>query len=157
MATSKPKSARQGSVLIYGLFGFSFMLGMGVLAVDFGRTQVVKSQIQAATDSAVRAAGQKMVEGASMDQILAAAVGVASSNVVDGQPVVVRRSDVKIGVYDLATRTFTETSDLNLSNAIRIKLKYQFGVDGPELSFANICGQGGRTVTHRATVMVGDA
>jgi hypothetical protein len=145
---------RRGGVLIYSIIAMPVLVGGAILAVDFGRVTVANSEIQAATDSAVRAAGQKMLEGGDIRQIQAAAVGAASQNRVDGQPVIVRSSNVILGVYETDTKTFTPTGNPNLANAIRVQLEHRFGVDGPPLSFAQFASGGVKSVGHRATVMV---
>ncbi len=149
--------AARGSVLIYSFFSIAVMLGIAVLAVDLGRVQVAKTELQAATDAAVRAAGQKMLENGSTGEILAAAVGAANENKVDGKSVVVRAQNVKFGVYDTNLRRFFETADPTYSNAIRIELTHQFGRESDRLNFANIFSSGEKTITHRATVLFDDA
>ena len=147
---------RRGSVMLWGMITIFMLFGFATLAVDFGRVQVAQSQIQSATDAAVRAAGQKFADGGDVGEILAAAVGVANSNMVDGVPVVVRRSSLHLGVYDPVKKKFFETDNINACNAIRIELSHQFGSDGGALAFAPLIGSGDRTVSHRATVMIGD-
>lgn len=151
------KRAARGSVLIYSFFAIAVMLGIAVLAVDVGRVQVAKTELQAATDAAVRAAGQKMLDGGSTCDILAAAVGAANENKVDGKSVVVRSQNVKFGVYDANLNRFFETGDPTYANAIRIELTHRFGRESDRLNFANIFSSGEKTLTHRATVLFDDA
>jgi Putative Flp pilus-assembly TadE/G-like len=150
------RSVGRGGALIYAAIGMPVVLAFGIFAVDYGRVQVAKTEIQAATDAAARAAGQKMIDGGDIPQILAAAVGAASQNRVDGSPVKVKASDLAIGVFDPTTKTFAPTHNPNLANAIRVNLTYRFGVDGPALTFAQQAKGGIQSVAHRATVMVDD-
>jgi hypothetical protein len=148
--------AKRGGVLVYATVTVPVILSLAIFSVDFGRVQVAKSEIQAAADSAVRAAGQKMADGADVPTILAAAVGAASHNQIDGQPVKVRAADILIGVYDSDRRVFVPTNDPTMANAIRVSLRHEFGKDGPPLTFAHNTSGGVKSVVHRATVMVGD-
>ncbi len=147
---------RRGTSLLWLVLIFMTLIGFVSFAVDFGRVQLAKSEIEAATDAAVRAAGQRFIDGGSAGDMLASAVGAASSNSVNGVPVVVRTDNLLIGVYEPATRTFTQTSDLNVCNAIRVQLNHKFGDDGPALCFLNMLSPQEYSVKSRATIMIGD-
>jgi hypothetical protein len=153
----KPSRIHQrGSVLIYSFFAIMVLLAFAVLSVDFGRVQLAKSELQAATDAAVRAAGQRMLDGGTPGEILASAVGAAGNNKIDGRSVTVRWSNLQFGVWDAAGRRFIFTNDPTMANAVRIELSHTFGVDSDGLHFAPLLGERTRTIHHRATVLIGD-
>jgi hypothetical protein len=150
------RRCRHGTTVVWLIMCFMTLVAFISFGVDFGRMQVAKSEIQAATDAAVRAAGQKFIEGGSMGQMLSAAVGAASDNTVDGVPVTVRMSNLKLGVYEPSARRFTETSDMSVCNSVRIELEHRFGSDGPNLSFLGLLSSDEFKVRSRATIMSGD-
>jgi hypothetical protein len=61
------RGARRGSVLIYSLLLMTIMLAMTSFAVDYGRLQLVKCQLQRNADSAARGSLELYIEGASSD------------------------------------------------------------------------------------------
>lgn len=141
-------------MLIYGFFGIVAVMLFASLAVDYGRMQVAKSEVQAAAVASARAAGQKLMNGAPMVDIVAEAISTARMNNIDGTQVTLRAGDIKLGVYFPETKTFVETSDTTVANALRIDLTHQFGRDGSPLSFVNVFSGDVRQVTARSTIMI---
>jgi Flp pilus assembly protein TadG len=47
-------------VLVYSLILMGVLIALASMAVDYGRTQVAKTQLQAAADAAARAAVQQL-------------------------------------------------------------------------------------------------
>ena len=116
---------RRGAILVYAFFLFLAMAGMVALAVDWGRMQVTKSELRAAADAAARfavAGLQNDLTGSTA--AYANAQHSVAENKANGQPIsFVPASDVEIGIWTVATRTFVTTTDLNVANAVRITLR----------------------------------
>jgi hypothetical protein len=140
--------------MVYGFFGVIVVMVMASLAVDWGRMQVAKAEVQAAAIAAARAGGQKFMNDASMTDIVAEAISTARLNSIDGTSVTLRSGDIKIGVYFPDTKTFVETGDTTIANALRINLTHQFGRDGSPLSFIPLFSSEVREVTAQSTIMI---
>lgn len=120
MTTSYRKAApRRGAVLFYTLVLLTVLTGFSSLAVDWGRVQLVKNELRTAADAAARAgAGGLEVDGATA---VARAKAVASANKADATPVtLVANSDIELGIWNPATRTFTKASGFVTPNAVRV-------------------------------------
>ncbi len=94
------------------------MILMASLAVDLGRAQTAKSQLQAAVDAAARAAGQDLCNFTSNSTASYDAIAVAASNMVDGKSLTLQSSDVVFGTWDTAAKTFT--ANTATTNAVQI-------------------------------------
>lgn len=140
--------------MVYGFFGLVVLMIVASLAVDWGRMQVAKAEVQAAATAAARAGGQKFMNDADMTEIVAEAISTARMNTIDGTTVTLRSGDIKIGVYFPETKTFVETGDTTIANALRINLTHQFGRDGSQLSFIPLFSSDVREVTAQATIMI---
>ncbi|HEX8341184.1 MAG TPA: TadG family pilus assembly protein [Tepidisphaeraceae bacterium] len=116
---------RRGSVLIYAVFATLAIAGMAALAVDWGRVQVVKSELQAAADAAARFAASGLdnsLYGQSAAPSNAAAV--VAQNKANGRAIVFdKTADVELGDYDLSKREFKPKSDLDKCNAVRVTVR----------------------------------
>lgn len=100
--------------LVYVLITWTVIVGFVSLGVDLGRAQSAKTKLFIAADAAARYG----VTGLSNSTAVAKAISAAQDNTVDGTPVVLQGSDVEVGIWTAATRTFTVT---NVSpNAIRV-------------------------------------
>lgn len=80
-----PPPARRGSVLIYSMLAMVGLLAAGMLAVDLGRVQLVKSELRAAADAAAWAGAANIYEP--QGTAAAKAVAVAGMNTADGRAV----------------------------------------------------------------------
>src|SRR5688572_17274021 len=97
---------RPGMTLVWGIITFTALMAVVSLAVDLGRVQLARTELQQAADAAARyaAAGFPRGVSAAQDNALAA----AAENRVLGKPVaLVREEDVEFGAWDAAARTFT--------------------------------------------------
>src|SRR5580698_6524763 len=81
------RRARHGVTIIWVAVTMVALLGFCSLAVDLGRVQAVKSQLEVATDAAARAAAANLSSGVSAVQ--GAAYSVAQANTADGSPVAI--------------------------------------------------------------------
>ncbi len=90
------------------------------LAVDFGRVQFCRSQLQAAADAAARYAATGVP--ISPAEARARAKSVANQTYVDGSTMLLTDSDIALGKWNAATRTFTVLSGPaeSTANAVRI-------------------------------------
>ena len=95
------------------------------LAVDWGRIQVTKNELRSAADAAARyavAGLQNDLDGSSAAYSNAAAS--VAQNRANGRSITfVGSQDVEIGVWNVAGRTFSSTTDLNTANAVRVTLR----------------------------------
>lgn len=104
----------RGHVLAYFTILLPAMVGFCSLAVDYGRAQLVKSQLLRAADAAARYG----VTGLSSGTAVSNATAAALANTADGTSVVLQASDIEIGVWNSTTRTFA-VSNVG-SNAVRV-------------------------------------
>jgi Flp pilus assembly protein TadG len=95
--------ARRGNVLIYSVFAVIGMVGIGSFAVDYGRREAVRSELQFAADAAARAA----IFGLSDNTAVSKAIAIAAQNVADNSAVTITSSDVTVGTYDTSTGLFS--------------------------------------------------
>jgi hypothetical protein len=103
--------------LLYMLIAWTLIVGFVSFGVDLGRVQSAKTKLFVAADAAARYATTGLGDGTAV----AKAIAAAQSNSADGSPVVLLASDVEIGVWDTASRTFTAT---NISpNAVRVSAR----------------------------------
>jgi hypothetical protein len=91
-------------------------------AVDLGRVQVVKTELQRAADASARYAAAGFRDGGA-ERATANALDAADDNTADGTPVVLLAdADVEFGLWDRRTRTFTPlaAADRRRTQAIRV-------------------------------------
>jgi hypothetical protein len=93
---------------------------MSTLAVDWGRAQVTKTELQAAADAAARYGVSGLKAGVST--AISQAQYAASLNTADGTPVTLAHTDVELGTWDPDSRTFEVlTANLRASaTAVRV-------------------------------------
>lgn len=116
-----PRRRRRGGMLIYITVGLLSLCALASLAVDFGRAQLVKTELQCATDAAARQAAANLQSG--YTTATAKAMEVAAYNKANGTSVVLdANNDIEFGVWDTTTRTFTPLSGSarNSATAVRI-------------------------------------
>src|SRR4051812_16787578 len=99
---------RRGAVLVYTTAAIVVFCGFCVLAVDWGRVQLAKSELMRATDAAARAAAAQLPGDPAAAR--AAAVLYASYNTVDGQPLSLQPQDVVLGRWNPGTGTLDPTA-----------------------------------------------
>ena len=79
--------ARHGVSIVYVGVAMIVLIGFCSLAVDLGRVQVAKTELERATDAAARAGAASLASGVSSVQ--SAAYNVANSNTCDGSAVAI--------------------------------------------------------------------
>ncbi len=99
------RSRSRGQGLIWVIITLPVMCGFCSLAVDFGRAETTKTELQRAADAAARygALGLSISGSAAT----AYAIDAANDNTADGSVVVLQSSDVVTGTWNSATHSFT--------------------------------------------------
>jgi Flp pilus assembly protein TadG len=146
-----PRPGRRGIALFYLCIATTALVAICSLAVDFGRWELCKTQMQRAADAGARAGAFQLITDYSAAASLATAV--ANENYVDAQTV---GSDaaVTLGVQMLlwvgpSDYTVLMPANYAMANAVRVTLTY----DVP-LSFAGVIGLSKKTATRSATAML---
>ena len=113
---------RRGTAIVYLTISMVVLFGFASLAVDFGRVEVAKTQLQTAADAAARSGAlalKNVLYGTSA--AAASAAASAAANTADGSAVVLdQTADVDLGVWTAATKTFVVVTDPTIANAVRV-------------------------------------
>src|SRR5690242_10984435 len=97
---------RQGTAIVWMAVVGAIMVGLASLAVDYGRAQLAKSQLQSGATAAARAAVASLSAGVTAAQT--AARDTAAVNYVDGTPLALDlTNDVEFGTWNDTARSFT--------------------------------------------------
>src|SRR5207249_3686345 len=107
---------RQGVGLVYATIILSVLVIACSFAVDYGRVQLAKTQLQAAVDAAAKAGAGELPNG--ITAATNATVNFASYNLVDNQPVIIDPTTVEFGTWDRVTRQFTALTGAARANAV---------------------------------------
>jgi len=100
---------------------FAGVCAFATLAVDWGRVQLVKTELRSAADAAARHAVAGL--STSVGTANARAVAAAGENKADGGPVVlVTAQDVEFGTWDPATRAFEVLTGSAQSSATAVRV-----------------------------------
>src|SRR5438552_4386841 len=136
------KSKRRGVVLWYAIVLMMAMCLFLSFAVDYGRTQVVKTELMRAADSAARAAATE-VPG-NLGKAQSVAMQFAALNIADGSSVNISPGDIVLGNWDLKTKKFTPLtgSAQSQANAVQVTARRTVGTgNAVPLVLAGIYGQ----------------
>jgi Flp pilus assembly protein TadG len=135
LRTTIGKARHRGVVILFVIFLLVALLMFCSLAVDYGRVQTAKTELQAAADGAARAAATTLESGQSA--ATTAAQQVALANAADGQSIVLRSSDIVFGRW--ANGSFT--SGATPTNAVRVTARRTDAQGNPvPLLFASTLG-----------------
>jgi hypothetical protein len=97
------------------------LVAFASFAVDMGRLQLVKSELQAATDAAAHYAATGLPSGPA--SVKARAAYAASANTVDGTPLVIDPTDdIEFGNWDSATNAFSVVTGAAQSSARAVRV-----------------------------------
>lgn len=120
MLTANQNLRRTGAVVIYAIVMMVVLLGMATLAIDWGRAQLVKTELQSASDAAARygVAGLKTNTTTARNQ----AKSVAALNKADGSSITLTDADIEFGLWDPATKTFEVLSGTSQNSATAIRV-----------------------------------
>ncbi len=153
-----PRS-RRGAAIVYVIGLVSLMIAFCSLAVDVGRVQLAKTQLQDTCDATARAAALGLATNTG--QATTYAQQTAAANTVDGTPVSLNPStDLAFGTWMSGTHTFTVLTGWSQSsaNAVRISLYRTAARGNPiPLMFASVFGTSGCDVHAQAIAMLTNA
>ncbi len=134
---------RRAISLVYITFMLSILLGFASLAIDWGRVQLAKCQLQHAADAAARFGAVGLENGASAAR--ANAVAAAAENAVDGASVVLDPNlDMQFGDWDTSGRVFTPSAAgaEDSATAVRISIHRTTARNGAiPLTFGQLVGK----------------
>ena len=119
-----------GITLVYMTMMLVMLMGFASLAVDFGRIQLSKNELQTAADAAARAAvlqlatsaGQTMGNSYKNAQNTAVTWGGYNKS-IESSVVIDPNNDVVFGIYDTSARTFTSLGSTGAAFAAANALK----------------------------------
>ncbi len=133
--TAEP--SRRGAVLVLAAILLTVLLGLVAFGTDIGFIVLVRTQLQAAADSAAMAGAASM--GLPRDEMVAVAQRYAAYHTAGGRPVNLLGADVEYGTWDATTRRFTPSGAMG--NAIRVTARTEESTGGEAaLFFGRIFG-----------------
>ena len=119
------------------------LVAFASFGVDVGRVQLVKSELQAATDAAAHYAATGLLSGPAT--VKSRAAYAAYANTVDGTPLVLDQTDdIEFGNWDATTKTFTLVTGgaQNSARAVRVTgRRLASRGTGVQSFFASLFGQ----------------
>ena len=119
-----PPGRRRAVSVVWIIIGMTAFCAFASVAVDYGRAQVVKSELRRAADAAARAAASTVGNVTKAQDI---AAQYAALNMADGRAVTIDKlsDDVQFVKWDTNTRTYTVLTGTARAgaNAIRIRTK----------------------------------
>lgn len=140
--------------MIWTAATLSAVVGMGSFAVDFGRVQLVKTEMRRAADVAARAGANAL--DVSSAQARADAIAWSKKNYVNNTAMVDSGIAVTVGFWNTGNRTFTATvPNGQIANAVRVQLSRPAA--GPEslpLIWGNVLGVNGVQIKAEAIAML---
>ncbi len=114
---SRAEQPRRGAVAVLIALLLVFIMGMVAFGVDIGYIVLVRTQLQAAVDSAAMAAVPAMIDD--VEGVYDAANLYAGKHWAGGQYVGLDTTDVEIGTWDVEAETFTASGGSS-GNAVRV-------------------------------------
>jgi Flp pilus assembly protein TadG len=120
--TLRPRrKQRRGVIIVLAALLLVFLLGMIAFAVDVGYITLVRSQLQAAADSAaLAAAGASSQSTSGMQQVAQTFAGYHS---VAGRQVQLGTSDVQVGTWNATARAFTPVTGTGAGTAVKVTVR----------------------------------
>ncbi len=139
--------------MVYLITCLPFMFLTASLAVDYGRAQSAKTELQSAVDAAARAAAEDLVNFNSTDTATANAIYTAAANKVDGTSLVLQTSDVVFGTWTPASKTFVPGTPS--PNAVQITGRRTAATSTPiPTMLAAVIGNGSIDIHATSTIYV---
>jgi Flp pilus assembly protein TadG len=113
--------ARPGVAMVYFVVAAFALIGFISLAVDLGRIQLAKCELQAATDSAARYGVGGLAT--SVASVKSRCLAAAADNKVAGSALVLdQNNDIEFGTWNSTTKTFTVLTGSAQSSATSIRV-----------------------------------
>jgi Flp pilus assembly protein TadG len=131
-----------GVTIVYTAVAMVALCAIISLALDYGRVQLVKTELQRAADAAARygASGMRNVLNGT-SAAAANAIAAAADNKADGTPVVLQSSDDELIIWNSTNKTATVTSDPLAANAVRVTARRTKAAGNAiPMSFASVVG-----------------
>ncbi len=117
---SRAAAVRPGAALVLVTILLIVIVGMVAFAVDIGWILLVRNQLQTSADSAALAGAQQLYDGKDLARSAARNYG-GENHAAGAGGVAIADSDVVIGYWDIATRTFTPGgSPSTPANAVKV-------------------------------------
>ncbi len=131
---NRPRPLRRGAIVVLSAVLAVFMLGFMAFAVDLGYLFLVRTQLQAAADSAaLAAAASTYLPRAEMEAV---AQRYAAYHQAAGTPVTLNPADIEYGNWDVEARVFTPSA--TMGNAVRVTARSNPSSGGPPFFFSRI-------------------
>jgi Flp pilus assembly protein TadG len=107
-ATARARKRHAGAAIVYVTAVMPVLVGVCGLAVDVGRRQLARTELQAVADAAARhaAVGTRNSNQKAIDAY-SNALAVVNQSLVDGGTPTLVNADVKLGTWSTTNRTFT--------------------------------------------------
>jgi uncharacterized protein YegL len=93
----RPDKSRNGAILPFVAVCIIILFVAAALSVDIARIHVTRAELRTATDAAARAAVETLSRTQSTDQAIASAKDLAASNLVAGEPLLLKDSNIVFG------------------------------------------------------------
>ncbi len=119
------RSHRRGVATIYAIVIMTVLLGIASLAVDFGRVQVAKAELQRAADAAARYGVVALSDDRFSNPVGLArqwAKDAANDNLVDGRPLVLKNQDIEFIQVDPTTKNYVVLTGNHRRNANGLRI-----------------------------------
>ncbi|MEZ6040993.1 MAG: VWA domain-containing protein [Planctomycetaceae bacterium] len=112
---------RRGIILVLGAILMVAVFAFVAFTVDIGYMAVVRTQLQGAADAAALGSAQDIPAGAA--RVTSSAKSIAALNKAAGAPVSLDDSDIELGFFDYAQKTFVVNP--SSANAVRVTASVQ--------------------------------
>jgi Ca-activated chloride channel homolog len=137
--------SRRGGMLVFCLFLVAVMVAMAAFVINLAHIQMVRTELQTATDASARAANRIFTTTGDLNAALETAQNVANLNPVNGDPLVLEIGDFTPGVAvrsSVSERYSFTPSGGNEANALQLVVsKSPSSSSGPvRLPFPNVLG-----------------
>lgn len=145
-ARNARRSSRRGATLVLSALLLVALVAMVAFAVDLGYIVLVRTQLQAAADSAALAAAARM--SVEPSEAVALAQEFAGRHVAGGAPIELAPDQVEFGIWDSNTRSFVALPS-GAGNAVRVTARRERA----PLFFGRIFGRGDFDTSASAVAM----
>jgi Ca-activated chloride channel family protein len=134
---------RRGAMLVLiAIMMLGFMVAVA-FSVDVAMMHLSRTELRTATDAATKAAAATLADSVNVDQAITRGQQIAAANTVNGQALLLARSDFQFGrSQQLSSGRFEFSPDSIPRNSVRVDGRRTFGsLSGPvPLFFGNILG-----------------
>ena len=125
---SKSRRQRKGAIIVLVAAMMMLLVVMSGFAVNVAYMQLVRTELRTATDMAARAGAEALSRTQDADQARTAAVNAAAGNMVAGESMLIRNSDVLFGQASLqADGRWNFTNGKQPFNSVRVTCSRQVG------------------------------